>query len=79
MIQLNQLNKFLKDENVEKLNFIATNGPHPFVSMNLVYDILNNYFGKDWHFVITAESKWFVSKVVDRQFQCARILPNSLQ
>ena len=30
----------LKDENVEKLNFIATNGPHPLVSMNLVDDML---------------------------------------
>ena len=68
----------LKDENVEKLNFIATNGPHPLVSMNLVDDMLTNYFGKDWHFT-TARSKWFVSKAVDRHFQCARNLPNSLQ
>ena len=68
----------LKDENVEKLNFIATNGPHPLVSMNLVDDMLTNYFGKDWHF-ITTQSKWFVSKTVDRHFQCARNLPNSLQ
>ena len=68
----------LKDENVEKLNFIATNGPHPLVSMNLVDDMLTNYFGKDWHFTI-AQSKWFVSKTVDRHFQCARNLANSLQ
>ena len=68
----------LKDENAEKLNFIATNGPHPLVSMNLVDEMLTNHFGKDWHFTI-ANSKWFISKTVDRHFQCARNLPNSLQ
>ena len=68
----------LKDENAEKLNFIATNGPHPLVSMNLVDDMLTNHFGKDWHFTI-GNSKWFISKTVDRHFQCARNLPNSLQ
>ena len=31
----------LKDENVEKLNFIASNVPHPLVRMNLVDDIYN--------------------------------------
>ena len=67
----------LKDENVEKLNFIATNGPHPLVSMNLVEDMLTNRFGKDWHFTIN-KSKWFVSKTVDRHVQYARSLPNSL-
>ena len=67
----------LKDENVEKLNFIATNGPHPLVSMNLVEDMLTNRFGKDWHFTIN-KSKWFVSKTVDRHVQYARNLPNSL-
>ena len=68
----------LKDENAEKLNFVASNGPHPLVSTNLVDDMLTSYFGKDWHFTI-ANSKWFVSKTVDRHFQCARNLPNSLQ
>ena len=63
----------LKDENVEKLNFIATNGPHPLVSMNLVDDMLTNYFGKDWHYIMT-QSKWFVSKTVDHHFQCAKKL-----
>ena len=68
----------LKDENVEKLNFIATNGPHPLVATTLVDDMLTSYFGKNWHFII-ANSKWFVSKTVDRHFQSARNLPNSLQ
>ena len=62
----------MKDENVEKLNFIASNGPHSLVSMDLVDDMLTNYFGKNWHF-ITAQSKWFVSKTVDRHFEYARI------
>ena len=68
----------LKDENAEKLNFVASNGPHPLVSMNLVDDMLISHFGKNWHFTL-ANSKWFVSKTVDRHFQCARNLPNSLQ
>ena len=38
--------RHLKDENVEKLNFISTNGPHPLVSLNLVDDMLTNHFGK---------------------------------
>ena len=58
------------------LNFVATNGPHPLVSLPLVKDFLTAYFGKDWHFVLS-ESKWFVSKVVD--IQNARNLPNSLE
>lgn len=68
----------LKDENAEKLNFIASNGPHPLVSGKLVDDMLTNHFGRDWHFTIS-NSKWFISKTVDRHFQCARNLPNSLQ
>lgn len=68
----------LKDDNVDKLNFISTNGPHPLVSIKLVDDMLTNYFGKDWHFTQT-RSKWFISKTVDRHFQRARNLPNSLQ
>ena len=52
--------RHLKDENVEKLNFISSNGPHPLVSMSLVDDMLTNHFGKDWHFTI-AQSTYFVS------------------
>ena len=48
----------LKDENAEKLHFIASNGPHPLVSMRLVDDMLDNHFGKDWHFTL-ANSKWY--------------------
>ena len=71
----------LKDENAEKLNFIASNGPHPLVSQKLVDDMLSRHFGKDslhWNFTI-AKSKWHVSKTVDRHFQSARSMPNSLQ
>ena len=35
--------RHLKDENVEKLNFISSNGPHPVVSMRLVDDMLTNH------------------------------------
>ena len=76
--EIDRKDRPLKDENVEKLNFIATNGPHPLVSMDLVDDMLTNHFGKDWHFTI-AQSRWFVSKTVDRHVQYARNLPNSLQ
>jgi hypothetical protein len=55
----------LKHENAEKINFISTNGSHPLVSLNLVDDMLNSYFGKNCHFVL-AKSKWFVSKTVDK-------------
>ena len=37
---------------VEKHNFIATNGLHSLVSMNLVEDMLTNRFGKNWHFTM---------------------------
>ena len=67
----------LNQSTVEMLNFISTNGPHPLVAMNLVDDFLNAHFGKDWHFTIN-QSKWFVSKTVDRHFKLARELPNSL-
>ena len=67
----------LKDVNAQKLNFIASNGPHPLVSSKLIDDMLTNRFGRDWHFMIV-NSKWFVSKTVDRHFQLARNLPNSL-
>ena len=67
----------LNDLNAEKLNFISSNGPHPLVSMGLVEDTLSNYFGKDWHFTLS-QSKWFISKTVDRQFREAKMAPNSL-
>ena len=66
----------LNQSTVEMLNFISTNGPHPLVAMNLVDDFLNTHFGKDWHFTVN-QSKWFVSKTVDRQFKLARELPKS--
>ena len=67
----------LNQSTVEMLNFISTNGPHPLVAMNLVDDFLNAHFGKDWHFT-TNQTKWFVSKTVDRHFKLAKDLPNSL-
>ena len=67
----------LKHETTEKLNFIASNGPHPLVSFNLVDDFLNAHFGKNWHFTIV-NSKWLVSQTVDRHFKEARNLSNSL-
>ena len=67
----------LKHENSVKLNFISTNGPHPLVCLPLVKDVLNAYFGRDWHFTL-AKSKWFVSKVVDRHFHDAKNCNNSL-
>ena len=44
--------------------YFATNGPNPLVSLSLVEDMLNSYFGKDWHFTLH-NSKWFVLKVVN--------------
>ena len=67
----------LKQENVDMLNFISTNGPHPLSSMSLVTDFLTNYFGSEWHFTLN-NSNWFVSKVVDRHFAEARKATNSL-
>ena len=67
----------LKDENADKLNFISSNGPNPLVSRSLVEEMLNRRFGKDWHFTLL-DSKWFVSKVVDRHFQLAKASTNSL-
>ena len=61
-----------------KLNFIATNGPHPLVSLPLVKDFLNAHFGQDWHFTL-ANSKWYVSKVADRHFYDAKMQCNSLE
>ena len=61
----------LKDDDVAKLNFISTNGPHPLMSAILVEDFLTNCFGSNWHFTI-AKSKWFVSKTVGKQLETAR-------
>ena len=68
----------IKTVNSEKVKFIASNGPHLLVSLDLVDDMLTNYFGKDWHFTI-ANSKWYVSKTIDRHFKTAKDLPNSLR
>ena len=65
----------LKDENAEKLNFISFNGPHPLMSTKIVEEMLTRHFGEDWHFTL-ANSRRFVSKVVDRQFKSAEYLPN---
>ena len=67
----------LTSENADKLNFISSNGPHPLKSMGIVEDMLTRKFGKDWHFTLV-NSKWFVSKVVDRHLKDADSLPNSL-
>ena len=67
----------LQNKTSEQLNFISTNGPHPLVASELVRDSLNAYFGKDWHFILSASS-YYTSKVVDRHFKDARSLPNSL-
>ena len=67
----------LNDKNAAKLNFISSNGPHPLESMGVVEEMLTHYFGTDWHFIL-ANSKWFVSKVVDGHFKTAKSLPNSL-
>ena len=61
-----------------KLNFISSNGPHPLASLPLVKDLFTAYFGKDWHFTLS-NSKWFVSKVVDRHFDQAKKDINSLE
>ena len=63
----------LKDENTEMLNFVSTNGPHPLMSSKVVEDMLCHRFGKDWNFSLS-NSKWFVSKVVDRHFDYARFI-----
>ena len=64
MEQIESEGRPLTHENACKLNFIATNGPHPLASLSLVEDMLNSYFGKDWHFTLH-NSKWFVLKVVN--------------
>ena len=65
----------LKHDTSVKLNFITTNGP--LVSLPLVKNCLNAHFGKDWRFTMT-DSKWYTSKVIDRNFHDAKNLLNSL-
>ena len=67
----------LHDKNAEMLNFISSNGPDPLMSMKVVEDMMSKRFGKDWHFTL-ANSRWFVSKVVDRHFDMAKNSTNSL-
>ena len=53
----------------ERLLFISTNGPHPFASLKVIEDALKKYFkGKLWHFVLS-NTKYYTSKVVDRQMK----------
>ena len=70
-------NRPLLQKTTEMLNFISTNGPHPLESMHVVDDFLDAHFGKNWHFTIH-QSKYFVSKTVDRHFKAAKDFPNSL-
>ena len=68
----------LKHETAEKLTFISSNGPHSLVALSVIEEALNIYFeGKKWHFILS-DSKYFVSKVVDKLFQDAKSLPNDL-
>ena len=70
----------LKDENAEKLNFVASNEPHPLVNQNLVDYMLSRYFGKNsfhWNFT-TVQSKRYVSKTINGHFQSAKNKSNSL-
>ena len=66
----------LDDENVEKLNFISSNGPHPLCSKNVVEAMLTNHFGKNF---TVKKSSVVVSQTVDRHFESAKSLSNSLQ
>ena len=77
-IKLDYSSCHLDDENIEKLNFISSNGPHPLCSENVVEAMLTNHFGKNWHFTVM-KSSFFVSQTVDRHFESAKSLPNSLQ
>ena len=68
----------LKHLMAERLSFISTNGPHPFASLKVIEDSLNKYFnGKPWHFVLS-NSKYFTSKVVDRQMRESQNMANDL-
>ena len=68
----------LKHEMGETLTFISTNGPHPIASLNIVEDAMNAHFkGKPWHFVLCT-SKYFTSKVVDRQIRESENMANDL-
>ena len=62
----------------ENLSFISTNGPRPFASLNVVEDATNVHFkGKPWHFVLS-KSKYYTSKVVDRQIRESQGMANDL-
>ena len=63
-------------KNIEMLDFVSTNGPHPLLCMDVVDSFLNRHFRKDWHF--TSSNKYYVSKVVDGHVRSAQELPNSL-
>ena len=67
----------LNSQTTNMLNFISTNGPHPLVSLPLVKDFLDSYFGKEWHFTLN-DSKWYVSKVIDKHMYNAKNCTNSL-
>ena len=67
----------LNSKTTNMLNFISTNGPHPLVSLPLVKDFLDSYFGKEWHFTLN-NSKWYVSKVIDNHMYNAKNCSNSL-
>ena len=68
----------LKHAMGEKLTFISTNGPHPIASLKVVEDAMNIHFkGKPWHFVLS-KSKYYTSKVVDREIRGSENMANNL-
>ena len=68
----------LSHTTTQNLTFISSNGPHPLKAMNVIEESLNLHFdGKPWHFVLS-NSKYFVSRVVDRLLKEADALPNEL-
>ena len=68
----------LKHETSERLTFVSSNGPHPLKAMKLIEDALNMHFkGKPWHFVLS-DSKYYVSRVVERLMKEADALPKEL-
>ena len=60
-------------------NLISSNSmvQNPLMSTKIVEEMLTRHFGEDWHFTL-ANSRRFVSKVVDRQFKSAEDSPNLL-
>ena len=68
----------LKHAMGEKLTFISTNGPHPIASLKVVEDAMNIHFkGKPWHFVLS-KSKYYTSKVVEKQIRESENMANDL-